>query len=103
MSVTIAEENEVQGMCEHVLALSLNSMNELLSLMEEIKRREKELGICGIEFIEKTALAEAVEIVSDRGERRERSVTLGSEKAFQMIMEKFSNNEKGVFLEGGAK
>ncbi len=74
MSVTIAEENEVQGMCKYVLALSLNSMDELLDLMEEIKRREKELGICGIEFIEKTALAEAVEIVSNKGERHKKSM-----------------------------
>ena len=97
----IMEENEVRGMCKYVLALSFNSMNELMEFMEEAKQREKELGICGIEFIEKTALTEAVEIVSNRGERREKSISLGSEKAFLSIMEKISN--KDVFSERGVK
>ena len=85
MSVTIAEENEVQGMCKHVLVLSLNSMDELLNLMEEIKSRKKELGICRIEFIEKLALIEAVEIVNNRSEK---SISYGDDKALLSIMEK---------------
>ena len=97
-------QKEVKGKCKYSLVLSFASMDELISFMEDIKRKDNELGIVGVEWIEKRALDKAAHLVKRKDEKqREKSVSLGCEKSSLATLEKFSNKEKGVFLEGGAK
>ncbi|TAN58029.1 hypothetical protein EPN15_02295 [Patescibacteria group bacterium] len=97
-------QKEVKLRHKYSLVLSFASMDELISFMEDVKRKDNELGIVGIEWIEKRALDKAFHLVERKEKKqREKSITLGSEKAFQSILEKFSNKEKGVLFEGGAK
>ena len=95
-------QKEVKGKCKYSLVLSFASMDELISFMEDIKRKDNELGIVGVEWIEKRALEKAAHLVERKEKKlREKSISLGSERAFQSIMEKFSNKE--VFSERGVK
>ena len=93
-----------KGKCKYALAMSFESMDNLIKFMEDIKGKKDELGVVRVEWIEKRALDKASHLIERKEKKqREKSISLGSERAFQMIMEKFSNNEKGVFLEGGVK
>ena len=94
----------VKGKCKYALAMSFDSMDNLIKFMEEVDQKKDEFGIARVKWIEERALDKAVHLVKRKDEKqREKSILLGSEKAFLSIMEKFSSNEKGVFLEGGVK
>ena len=91
-----------KGKCKYALAMSFESMDNLIKFMEDIKRKKDELGVVRVEWIEKRALEKAAHLVERKEKKlREKSISLGSERAFQSIMEKFSNKE--VFSERGVK
>ena len=93
---------EKMGICKQLLVLDFNSMEELMGYVENASYNEREKGIVDIRFIERRVLEKAAHLVERKAKKQhERSISLGSEKAFQSIMEKFSN--KDVFSERGVK
>lgn len=98
-------QKEAKSKCKYALSIQFESMDDLLKFTEEIKQKKDELGVVSVEWIEKRALDKAAHLVERKEKKqREKSISLGSDRAFLAILEKFSNNkEKDVFTEGGVR
>ena len=64
-------QNGEKGKCKYALAMSFESMDNLIKFMEEVNQRKDELGIVRVKWIEGRALDKAAHLV-ERKEKKQR-------------------------------